>query len=175
MKNKYFISLSVFICISCVSKQQFVSNLQLDNTYKIKSIESNDVIYIIRAESNGNNFKVISLKDTVNFDFETIKVGNKYQLDLVKVFPNDLVSRGLQRGRENAIDSCLVGIDKKTHFSLYVAQNLTGLNISNFRQSEEIIIDRFSITSFVGGGGCNGRNCSFVQLFIRDNLGSVSN
>ena len=172
MKNKYFILLSIFICVSCVAKQQFATNPQPDNTYKIKSIESNDVIYIIHAKNNGHNFKIISLKDTINSDFETIKVGNKYQLDLMKIFPNDLINRGLHRSRENAIDSCLVSIDKKTHFSLYVAQNLNGLNISNFRQSEETIIDRFSITSFVGGGGCNRGNCSFVQLFIRENIDS---
>ena len=140
--KKCFVLLSMFIWVSCASQQQFISK---DNamSYKIKKIENSHTLYFIYAQRNDTLFQIISLMDTVSSDFEAIKTGNKYQLDLIKIYPNDLLRIGYNGARQNAKGSVFFCTDKKTHYSLYVATNLSGLNILDSQQSIENIIDRF--------------------------------
>ena len=140
--KKCFILFSVFICVSCAPKQRFIS---VDNAmfYKINKIESNHILYFIYAQRNDTIFQIISLKDVISSDFEAIKIGNKYQLDLIKIFPNDLFWKRFDEAPRDAKESIWFGESKKTHFSLYVATNLDGLSISYSIQSIENIKDRF--------------------------------
>jgi len=169
--KKCFILLSVFICVSCATKQRFIS---VDNamSYKIKKIESNHILYFIYAQRNDTIFQIISLKDTINCDFETIKVGNKYQLDLIKIFPNDLFRIGYDEARQYAKESVFFGTDKKTHFSLYVATNLNGLNFSNSQESIENIIDRFCYVEIMPNHIRTKRN--FRNIFSSNKKGRIS-
>ena len=142
MRN--FILFFMFICVSCLPTKQFVST---DNaiSYKIKKIESNHIINYIHAQRNDTTFRIISIIDTIYSDFETIKIGNYYQLDLMKVYPNDLIEKGIDEAKLGAIDGCFLDTDKKTHYTLYVAKNLNGLSVSNNQQSEKDIVEKFSI------------------------------
>jgi len=142
MKN--FILLFLLFCGSCAHQQQFVSTGSNILPYKITKIENNNILYTIHAQRNDSTFKILSLINSLDADLKPIEIGKKYQLDLMKIYPNDLIRKRYDEARQDVQEYVLFGRDKKTHFSLYVATNLNGLNVSNDQQRRENVIDRFS-------------------------------
>ena len=97
MKN--FI-ITVLTCLFVFTSCSVTNTKSSSNTdYKVKQIEENKFLYIIDVTRNDSIFRIISPKEIVDENFEKIKVGNKYPLNLLRLYPNEFVQR---RGSEAA-------------------------------------------------------------------------
>ena len=92
MKTKN-INIILFMCYSLVFNScnltKTITNKNL--TYKVKQIESNDFLYIIDFTRNTSTFRVISPKDSCDVNFNKIKKGGSYSLNLLRLYPNEFV------------------------------------------------------------------------------------
>jgi len=128
---KYLNVFLIIICLSCSTiKTETYSNL-----YRIKKIEHYQNYYVVYAARNDSTFKVVSNIDELkeNTDQKKICVGEKYSLNLQLIFPLDSLF-GVQVMPNLGIQGIgfrggVVTIDKRTHYKLYKATNLYGLNI----------------------------------------------
>jgi len=100
--------------------------------YRISKIKNEKSFFVIYAQRNDSTFKIVSAKETGNLHCKKIKVKNKYNLELRKIFPLDSImgyaiapNLGVvfTYGEENKI----VHREKKSHFTIYHATNLKGL------------------------------------------------
>jgi len=128
---KYFNVFLIIICLSCSTiKTETHSNL-----YRIKKIEHYQNYYVVYAVRNDSIFKIVSNIDELkeNIDQNKIYVGEKYSLNLQLIFPLDslfgvkvMPNLGIQG---IGVKGGVVTIDKRTHYKLYKANNLSGLVI----------------------------------------------
>ena len=159
-----FVSLLVSINRSCISAQKILGR---NTNYKIKRIdENNDCAYIIDATRNDTIFRIISTKTTDNeVVVEGIKIGESYLLKLRKVYPS---TEGLRAdtAKINFRDSCFIITDKSTHYSLYIAENLNGIGLTENIKSITEIVNNIRIYS-IDCDACKERNNILIRLFVK--------
>lgn len=166
MKIKYLIILFVVICLSCSQTKQIISSDRMgseDGMYKIKETYNHELFDIIYAQKNDSLFKIISLRDSIMPNLKPIEVGKKYQLDLVRIYP-DYENKKTQIG---AKDSCLMSIEKKSHFSLYSATNLNGLFLLETNKDITEVISKFDVYAILGDAVQRNKNASLTILYLK--------
>lgn len=158
-----FVSFLVSINCSCISAQNLLGR---NTNYKIKRIDENDCAYIIDATRNDTIFRIISTKMTDNeVVVEGIKIGESYLLKLRKVYPS---TEGLRAdtAKINFRDSCFIITDKSTHYSLYIAENLNGIGLTENIKSITEIVNNIRIYS-IDCDACKERNNILIRLFVK--------
>ena len=148
MKTKYSIVLFVIIWLSCSQTKYIGSidkNAEQNTLYKIKKIVDYGLFDVIYAQKNDSLFKIISLSDTIISNLKPLEVGEKYSLDLMRIYPNPIIQKTVQDAKIGAIDSCFMSIEKKAHNNLYFAVNLNGLFLSENNRDTTEIMNKFSI------------------------------
>jgi len=166
MKIKYSIILSVIICLSCSQAKHILS---IDKSepeavmYKIKETYDHELFDIIYAQKGDSLFKIISLRDTIMSNLEPLEVGKKYKLDLIRIYPD----YNNEKTKIGAKDSCLMGIEKKYHFSLYSATNLNGLFLSETSKDITEVVSKFSIYPILGDAVQRNKNASLTVLYLK--------
>jgi len=164
MKNNITILLlmSVFVVVSCSTTRTTLSD---NRGYKITKIENNDFLYIIDVTRNDSTFKVVSLKEDFEGTFEKIKTGGKYSLNLLQLYPNEVVESKDNEAKNNPKNSCFISIDKKVHYRLYVASNLKGLSLSSNSDTEDIM-NRFGVYT-IFCDACKDKDKFLFRLFVK--------
>ncbi|MCL2652029.1 MAG: hypothetical protein FWD60_13540 [Candidatus Azobacteroides sp.] len=166
MKTKYSIILFIIICLGCSQTKHILSinkNRENDVMYKIKETYNHELFDIIYAQRNDSLFKIISLRDTIMPKLKPLEVGKKYQLDLIRIYPdynNEKTKIGVK-------DSCLMGIEKKSHFSLYSATNLNGLFLSETSKDITELVNKFSVYAILGDAVQRNKNASLTVLYLK--------
>lgn len=115
--------------ISYVPKKNSEPTL-LFEIFKIKEKKS---YYIVYAQRNDSLFKILSYKNKCVADLKEIRVKEKYELELIRIFPTDTLL-GLPVAPNLGIkcilkDNTSIGIEGKFHNAIYRAKNLNGLAI----------------------------------------------
>ncbi len=151
MKIQYLIILFLIACLSCSQTRDILSfdkKKSENKMYKIKETYTHELFDIIYAQKNDSLFKIISPRDnTINIsDLKPLEIGQKYQLDLICIYPN----YDNEKTKIGAKDSCLMGIEKKSHFSLYSTTNLNGLYLLEVNKTITEIVNKFSIYTILG-------------------------
>jgi len=123
-------------------------------------------MYIVHAQRNDSVFQIVSLKNSIYSDSGMIRIGGKYQLDLIKIYPNAAVEKGVSIVGLNAKDSCFLKLNKRSHYVLYGAYNLNGLNISNNQQNEADWINKFGIYT-IFCDACKKEDKFLLRLFVK--------
>ena len=132
--------------------------------YKIKETYNHEFFDIIYAQKNDSIFKIISIRnDTVTQNLKPLEVGKKYQLDLIRIYPD----YNNEKTKIGAKDSCLMGIEKKSHFSLYSATNLNGLYLSETSKDITEVVSKFSIYAVLGDAVQRNKNASLTVLYLK--------
>lgn len=127
--------ISLFVGCSTTKDVDFIDAVNVDSIYKIRRVINVKPYYIIHAQRNDSTFKIISeIDNNLSSRCRKIKVGNKYILNLVKLFPLDSVFGKPIAPNLGIVDFELghgrvVRIDKETHYKIYKATNLNGLYI----------------------------------------------
>lgn len=130
MKNIIFITISLFVIISCKPAKIQCT----DGVYLITKIDSVDNYYIIYAKQNSQNCKLLSEKSSSNCE-KKITVGKKFCLATESIFTmkvrvNDTVK---EISNNVNIDGILIGTTKiskeydKGIFDVLKSKNLVGL------------------------------------------------
>lgn len=168
MKIKYLIIcfLIVCICLSCSQTKRIFSinrNASEDVIYKIKEIYTRDLFDIIYAQKNDSLFKIISLKDTIMPNLPSLEVGKKYKLDLIQIYPDF----NNEKTKLGATDSCLIGIEKRSYWSLYSATNLNGSFLLDTSKGIEEVISKFSIYAILGDAVHKNKNGSLIIVYFK--------
>jgi hypothetical protein len=158
------ILLTIIFNSSCQSTQK--ASVLPENLYKIKKIKEEKTLYVIYATRNDSTFRVISPKETCSINLNEIKVKGSYPLNLLRLYPNELVERKNNEVKSNPKDSCFISVNKKTHYSLYVANNLSGLCITNNDKDTEEIVNRFGIY-LIFCDACKDRDRFLIRLFMK--------
>jgi hypothetical protein len=164
MKTKYFTILFTIICLSCSQTKYIVSsdkNAETDVLYRIKHIEKYELFDIIYAKKDGCLFKIISLNDTIRPTLKPIEVKKKYQLNLIRIYPNSVIKKTI----DGAIDSCFMSIEKKCNYNLYCATNLNGLFLSENAKNDTAVMNRFSIVT-IFCDACKNKNV-LIRLYLK--------
>jgi hypothetical protein len=148
MKIKYFVILFVLFCLSCSQTKYFVSTDERNEKdgvmYKIRQIENYGLFDLIYAQKNDSLFKIISLSDTIS-KLQPLIIGERYQLDLIQIYPNSAIEKTVSDAKIGARDSCFMSIEKKSHNSLYFATNLNGSFLSENSKGITAVTSKFSI------------------------------
>ena len=161
MKSRLLFCIVVIAYLSCSQTKHVLST---DNMYKIKETYSHELFDIIYAQKGDSLFKVISLRDTMNMsNLKPLEVGKKYQLDLIRIYP-DYNNENTKIG---AKDSCLMGIERKSHFSLYSVTNLNGLYLSEISKDITEVVSKFSIYAVLGDAVQRNKNASLTVLYLK--------
>jgi len=167
MKTKCSIILFIIICLSCSQTKHILSvdkNRENNMMYKIKETYNHEFFDIIYAQKNDSIFKIISIRnDTVTQNLKPLEVGKKYQLDLIRIYPD----YNNEKTKIGAKDSCLMGIEKKSHFSLYSATNLNGLYLSETSKDITEVVSKFSIYAVLGDAVQRNKNASLTVLYLK--------
>lgn len=153
----FLVCLLVLVGCSCsVTKKVAGDNLK----YRIRGIKSNELLHIIDAERGDTVFCVISFREVSGNTSDEIKVGSSYPLKLTRIYPVE----GLEdvNPDNNFADSCFIEIDRKTHYSLYVAKNLSGLRLTKSAKS----VDSYKIQA-VYCDACKDKNKILLRLFVK--------
>lgn len=129
--------------------------------YRIRDIKSKEFLHIIDAERGNTVFRVISFREASDNPSDEIKVGSSYPLKLTRIYP---AVDGLDENNSsnNFADSCFIEIDRKTHYSLYVAKNLSGLRLTKSAKS----VDSYKIQA-VYCDACKDKNKILLRLFVK--------
>lgn len=129
-------TMAVFIVCSAGKSSSSIKNGEHASLYQIKKIKNEKTFYIIYAVRNDSTFKIISHTDTVAFNCKKIKTGNKYTLELKKIFPDDTLfgmpvfpNLGIKGYSVNGVK--VITLEKEAHNKIYTALNLSGLCIIN--------------------------------------------
>lgn len=166
MKIKYSIILFVIISLSC-SQTKHINSIDKNGSeaimYKIKETYNYELFDIIYAQKNDSVFKIISLKDTIISNLKPLEIGKKYLLDLVRIYPD----YNNEKTKIGAKDSCLMSIEKKSHFSLSYATNLNGLFLSEPSKDITEVVNKFSIYAILGDAVQINKNSSLTVLYIK--------
>jgi hypothetical protein len=166
MKPKYSIILVIMFCLSCSQVKHIFSidkNGEKVVMYKIKETYNHELFDIIYAQKNDSLFKIISLRDTTISNLKPLEVGKKYQLDLILIYPD----YNNEKTKIGAKDSCLMSIEKKSHFSLYSATNLNGLFLSESSKDITEVVSKFSIYAVLGDAVQRNKNASLTILYLK--------
>ena len=165
MKFKYSIVLFAVLCLSCMQAREIISinkNRSGGVMYKIKEIYNHELFDIIYAQKNDSLFKIISLRDTIFSNMKPLEVGRKYQLGLIQIYPD----YNNERTRVEAKDSCLMSVEKRSHFSLYSATNLNGAFLSVTNKDSAEVINKFSIHKILGDAVQRNKNSFLTILYL---------
>ena len=168
MKIKYsiiFLLGIIYICIACSQTKHIFSKdkNEPDMMYKIKETYNHELFDIIYAQKNDSLFKIISLRDTIMSDLKPLEIGKKYPLNLIRIYP-DYNNEPTKIG---AKDSCLMGVEKKSHFSLYSATNLNGLFLSETNKNIMEIVNKFSVYPVLGDAALKNKNAHLTVLYLK--------
>ena len=120
---------------------------------------------IIDVKKNDSIFRIISPKKDEGCSDE-IKIGRKYPLNLLRLYPNKFVQHKDNEALNNPRDSCFMPISKKSHYSLYVASNLNGLCMSDNKNDTEELTNRFGIVTMFCDA-CKGDYRFLLRLYMR--------
>lgn len=102
--------------------------------FEILKIKENKSYYIVYAQRNDSLFKILSDKDKRDATLKKNRVKEKYELELIRIFPTDTLL-GLPVAPNLGIKYILlkgntsIGIEGKFHNAIYRAKNLDGLAI----------------------------------------------
>ena len=136
MKNSVTILLiCLFFFTSCsVTNTKFSSKTD----YKVKKIESDHSLYIIEVKRNDSTFKVISLKENFEENLEAIKVGSKYPLNLLQLYPNEFIVGKYNEAISNPKDSVVAArlTTSVSSPSLYIRAYAAGARHKNTAAKE---------------------------------------
>jgi len=129
------ISLTIIIfTYSCKNSQNIIKTDRDSNMYKVTKIKGDKSLYIIYAERNDSIFKIISDKEYEKNCLNSIKSGQYYNLNLSVTFPAESLYGpvGLEYATHISFSfkESVVKTEKKSHYKLYVANNLKGLCLS---------------------------------------------
>ena len=150
----------LLICLLIFTSCSVTNTKSSSNTdYKVKKIESNHFLYIIDVTRNDSTFRVISPKENFDESFEKIKVGRKYPLNLLQLYPNEFVVGKDNEAKGKPKD--FIDINKKTHYKLYIASNLNGLYISDIIKDTEELIKKFGVFTFFCDA-CKKKKYSYI-------------
>lgn len=141
---KYIICVISFILVSCSQTRLLSSDMQEPkdmSLFYIQSIDCNDFLYIINAQRNDSIFQIISMKNNIRSKSEDIVIKEKYYLDLKLVYP---MIYNIEE-KESAIDSCFLSLNRKSHYSLYIARNLDSLTLTENENNTENKLAIYSI------------------------------
>lgn len=166
MKAKYSIILVALFCLSCLQAKNIVpvdKNRGKVVMYKIKEIYNYELFDIIYAQKNDSLFKIISLRDSTTSNLKPLEVGKKYQLDLILIYPD----YNNEETKIGAKDSCLMSIEKKSHFSLYSTTNLNGSFLSETNKDITNIVSKFSIHAILGDAVQKNKKASLTILYFK--------
>ncbi|MDR2037602.1 MAG: hypothetical protein LBQ60_06735 [Bacteroidales bacterium] len=142
MKNfiKITVGVILFFSYSCKSSEKLLNNDKTWNNkmYEIKKIKEEKSLYIIYAIRNDSLFKILTEKICPEITYcNKIKRGKSYNLDLHITFPTKTI---LGKTVTGDFYSRVVGLsykediikpEKKSHNTLYIADNLKCLCIDN--------------------------------------------
>lgn len=163
---KVLFFLFTMIFLSCSSTNHSTSFNQKDSKYlmyKIKEIYNHELFDIIYAQKSDSTFKIISLRDTIIPSTKPLEVGKKYQLDLVQIYPDF----DNEKTKVGAKDSCLMGIEKHTHFSLYSATNLNGMFLSENDKDATEVLNKFCVYEILGDAVQRNKNSTLTVLYLK--------
>lgn len=101
--------------------------------FEILKIKENKSYYIVYAQRNDSLFKILSDKNKRDAALKEIRVKEKYELELIRIFPTDTLL-GLPVAPNLGVkymlkDSTSIGIEGEFHNAIYRAKNLDGLAI----------------------------------------------
>ena len=169
MKTKYLIIFTVAItCISCFQTKHVVlseNRIEQAIPYKIKRIiDYCELFDIIDAQRNDTIFRIISLKDTIETDIKQIKVGKKYHLNLIQIYPNPIIEQGIGNAGVGAMDSFFINFPKKCS-RLYVVSNLNGSFLTEKNKNSIALKNKFGIYT-IFCDACK-KNKFTVRLYIK--------
>ena len=153
----------LFILNSCTIEKTILSN-NID--YKVKQIEQNDYIYVIDIARNDSTFRIISRKKNIGECSDNIRVGSKYSFNLLQLYPNEFIENKDNEVKINPKDSCFVTVNKKNHYSLYVANNLNGLCVFNNQKDANEIIREFGVYAIICDA-CKDKKEFILRLFLK--------
>jgi hypothetical protein len=130
-----FYIITLFLCCN----QYYYKNVSKLTDYKektnrllINEIKIINQYYIIFATRNDSIFKIVSKKNLLIKCDNVIKVGETYNFDLVKIFPNDSIF-GIKIVPTFDVsgmrfeDNTEIRTEKSSHYSLYEAKKLNGI------------------------------------------------
>lgn len=127
MKRFIFILLIAIFIFSCKAKQTMVLT---DRKFEIVNIKNNKKVFVIYAKKNDSIFTILSIKQDCKIKSNQIKKGERYHLNLKRIYPPDnFISY-------NEIDyynyqGIKIKLDKKNHRTIYVSKDLNGICINN--------------------------------------------
>ena len=104
-------------------------------------MDRNDLLSIMNAQRNDSIFQIISMKNNIRSKSEDIVIKGKYYLDLKLVYP---MIYNIEE-KESAIDSCFLSLNRKSHYSLYIARNLDSLTLTENENNTENKLAIYSI------------------------------
>lgn len=130
MKNYLILTFLAFIILSCQSQKLYKTSIH-DGDFKIITIKEKKPLYIIYAERNDSIFKIVSpKKENINNECNRIKKNEFYNLNLVPTLSMTKQVGGMASGlavTERRYEGGIIKLDKKSHYTLYVCDNLEGL------------------------------------------------
>ncbi|MDR0294990.1 MAG: hypothetical protein LBH91_02210 [Prevotellaceae bacterium] len=132
---KYLPLVIIFLTIIFNSSCQSAHNASVlpKDLYKIKKIKEEKTLYVVYATRNDSTFKIISMKNDITRDCNKIKTGKYYQIDLEQILPVDPAYNAsyLEISGMGFPGGVNILVEKKSHYRLYMANNLSGLCISD--------------------------------------------
>jgi len=156
------------IFISCSNTKHVVLDENIKEqvvSYKIKKIINYCKLFdIIDVQRNDSVFRIISLKDTFGSNDKLLQVGKQYHLDLIQIYPNSLIERGIEKVEFGTIDGFFISFPKK-NYRLYTAANLNGSFLAASSKDHTTLMDKFGIYT-VFCDACKKNKLS-VRLFIK--------
>lgn len=164
MKINYLLVLFGIICFSC-SQTKYLGGNNKDIGYIIKEVFQHELFDIIYAQKNDSLFKIISPRDTIvtMSNSKPLAVGQKYQLDLIQIYPD----YNNEKTKIGAIDSCIMSIEKKFHFRLYSATNLNGLFLLEISKDNTEVMNRMSIYDILGDAVQRNRKAFLTVMYLK--------
>lgn len=133
------------ILFAACSTPKDITNLVFDNSssiYRITKIKTEKNYYVIYASRNDSTFKILSKIDSVDYLIcRKIEKGKSYALNLRELFPIDtLFGRAVapNLGIDGiCVNNKIIRTEKKSHYKIYKALNLTGLYIRGVNMQKE--------------------------------------
>ena len=127
-KTIIFIMLLMLTNVSCKQTKEINSNIPGNDLFRIKSISEKKHVYIIYAERNDSVFKILSERNEYNRNIECakIKTNKYYKLEIRATLPSRSIASGLAVS-QLSYNGLIIKVEKKSHNTLYVVDNLDGL------------------------------------------------
>ena len=92
--------------------------------------------------------------------------GGSFVRFLQRLYPNELVESKDNEARNNPKYGCFISINKKIHYSLYIANNLNELYISDNIKITDEMIDNFGILT-IFCDACKKKSKSRFRLYMK--------